>query len=81
MGGFKNGALLKLIEREAFEIFLTGDKNMDNQQQLEGRPFAVLVMSAINWPVEVLQEKVRAEQTLQKIPASISVIFIALPSE
>ena len=22
-----------------------------NQQQLEGRPFAVLVMSAINWPV------------------------------
>lgn len=50
-GGIKNGALLKLIEREAFEVFLTGDKNMENQQQLEGRPFAVLVMSAINWPV------------------------------
>lgn len=50
-GGIKNGALLKLIEREAFEVFLTGDKNMENQQQLEGRPFAVLVMSALNWPV------------------------------
>ncbi len=50
-GGIKNGALLKLIEREGFEVFLTGDKNMENQQQLEGRPFAVLVMSAINWPV------------------------------
>jgi hypothetical protein len=50
-GGIKNGALLKLIEREAFEVFLTGDKNMENQQELEGRPFAVLVMSAINWPV------------------------------
>ena len=24
---------------------------MENQQQLEGRPFAVLIMSAINWPV------------------------------
>jgi hypothetical protein len=24
---------------------------MENQQRLEGRPFAVLVMSAINWPV------------------------------
>ncbi len=50
-GGIKNGELLKLIECEAFGVFLTGDKNMDNQQQLAGRPFAVLVMSAINWPV------------------------------
>jgi predicted nuclease of predicted toxin-antitoxin system len=50
-GGIKNGALLELIEREGFEVFLTGDKNMKNQQRLEGRPFAVLIMSAINWPV------------------------------
>ena len=32
-------------------MFLTGDKNMENQQRLEGRPFAVLIMSAVNWPV------------------------------
>jgi hypothetical protein len=50
-GGVKNGALLALIERERFDVFLTGDKNMDKQQRLEGRPFAVLIMSAINWPV------------------------------
>jgi predicted nuclease of predicted toxin-antitoxin system len=50
-GGIKNGELLKLIEQEGFDVFLTGDKNMDKQQQLEGRPFAVLVLSAINWPV------------------------------
>jgi len=50
-GGIKNGALLTLIERERFHVFLTGDKNMESQQRLEGRPFAVLVMSAINWPV------------------------------
>jgi len=50
-GGVKNGALLKLIEEEGFQVFLTGDKNMSSQQRLEGRPFAVLVMSAINWPV------------------------------
>jgi hypothetical protein len=24
---------------------------MENQQRLDGRPFAVLVMSAISWPV------------------------------
>ncbi len=40
-----------LIERERFDVFLTGDKNMRDQQRLEDRPFAVLVMSAINWPV------------------------------
>jgi predicted nuclease of predicted toxin-antitoxin system len=50
-GGVKNGALLKLIEREGYDVFLTGDKNMENQQRLEGLPFAVLIMSAINWPV------------------------------
>jgi hypothetical protein len=50
-GGIKNGALLTLIERERFEVFLTGDKNMDKQQRLKGRSFAVLIMSAINWPV------------------------------
>ena len=50
-GGIKNGALLTLIARESFEAFLTGDKNMQTQQRLAGRPFAVLIMSAINWPV------------------------------
>jgi len=50
-GSIKNGALLTLIEQEGFDVFLTGDKNIDKQQRLEGRPFAVLIMSAINWPV------------------------------
>ena len=50
-GGIKNGALLALIERAGFDVFLTGDKNMENQQRLKDRPFAVLILSAINWPV------------------------------
>jgi hypothetical protein len=50
-GGIKNGELLTLIEQEAFDVFLTGDKRMQNEQKLEGRAFAVLVLSAINWPV------------------------------
>ena len=50
-GGVKNGELLRLIEQERFDVFLTGDKNMEDQQRLQGRPFAMLIMSAINWPV------------------------------
>ena len=40
-----------LIEQERFDVFLTGDKNMQNQRRLENRSFAVLVITAINWPV------------------------------
>jgi len=50
-GGIKNGGLLKLIEIEKFDVFLTGDKNLESQQQLVDLSFAVLIMSAINWPV------------------------------
>ena len=50
-GGVQNGALLMLIEREGFQIFLTGDRLWKRGGGLEGRPFAVLIMSAINWPV------------------------------
>lgn len=50
-GGIKNGELPTLIEQTRLDVFLTGDKNMDKQQRLAGRSFAVLIMSAINWPV------------------------------
>jgi predicted nuclease of predicted toxin-antitoxin system len=50
-GGLKNGALLDPDRAGTVRHFLTGDKNMHKQQRLEGRPFAVLIMSAINWPV------------------------------
>jgi predicted nuclease of predicted toxin-antitoxin system len=50
-GGVKNGKLLKLLAAEGFEVFVTGDKNLQNQQTIEGRPFAVVVLSTIHWPV------------------------------
>lgn len=49
--GVKNGELLKRTEAERFEVFVTGDKNLAKQQELSNRPFAVLVLSAINWAV------------------------------
>jgi hypothetical protein len=49
--GIKNGRLLRLIEDRGFDVFLTGDKNMEAQQQLGGLPFAIFIMTAVNWPV------------------------------
>lgn len=48
-GGLKNGDLLKLLEAHDFGAFVTGDKNLQCQQRIEDRPFAVIVLSAISW--------------------------------
>jgi len=37
-GGVKNGTLLKLLERERFNVFLTGDKNMETSNGLMDVP-------------------------------------------
>jgi hypothetical protein len=73
-GGVKNGVLLQLIERERFDVFLTGDKNIPKQQQLEGRPFAVLIMSAINWPVVKRHVAVIAAALQHAQPGSVELI-------
>ncbi len=80
-GGIKNGALLKLSEREGFDVFLTGDKNMPNQQRLEGLPFALVIMSAINWPVvrpHILKISVAIDEALPGTLKTIDCgVFIA----
>jgi predicted nuclease of predicted toxin-antitoxin system len=48
--GIKNGSLLGLIERASFGAFVTGDKRMEHEQQLEGRPFSVLLLSTNHLP-------------------------------
>ena len=49
--GVVNGALLDLVEQSGFEVFLTADKNMEAQQKLSGRKFAVVVLSANRFQV------------------------------
>ena len=45
--GIKNGKLLRLIaESGQFDVFLTMDKSLPHQQQLERLPFAVAVLRA-----------------------------------
>ena len=47
----KNGALLKAIEAEGFEVFVTADQKMRYQQNLTGLPFAMVVLGTNLWPV------------------------------
>jgi predicted nuclease of predicted toxin-antitoxin system len=48
-GSFKNGHLLALAEPE-FDLFLTCDRNLQYQQNLQGRKIAILLLSTNHWP-------------------------------
>jgi len=45
--GLKNGELLRTAENGGFEVFLTGDQTMSDEQN----PIAVVVLSAIEWHI------------------------------
>ncbi len=52
--GIKNGSLLGLIQAGGFEVFLTCDRNLEYQQTLSARPFAVAVFRVPNKRMETL---------------------------
>ena len=52
--GIKNGVLLREASRE-FQVLLTGDRNLEFQQNLATLPIAVVVMVAVNNRIETLR--------------------------
>ena len=45
-----NGELLARAEIEGFEVFVTTDKNLRNQQNLSRWRIAIVVLSSTSWP-------------------------------
>jgi len=45
-----NGDLLAAADQEGFEVFVTTDKNLRNQQSLGGLRIAIVVLSSTSWP-------------------------------
>jgi predicted nuclease of predicted toxin-antitoxin system len=52
--GLKNGALLRAASQE-FEVLVTGDRNLEFQQNPATMPIAVIVLLAVNNRVETLR--------------------------
>jgi predicted nuclease of predicted toxin-antitoxin system len=51
--GQKNGLLISLAEAAGFDLFLTMDKGLQYQQNLEGRNIAILIVRAkSNGPIK-----------------------------
>ena len=47
----KNGALLNAAEDAGFEVFVTPDKNIRQQQNLKTHSIAIVVLGNPQWPV------------------------------
>jgi predicted nuclease of predicted toxin-antitoxin system len=52
--GLKNGALLSEAEQAGFSVFITGDRNLEHQQNLTQRKLGVVVLAAASNALEDL---------------------------
>jgi len=65
--GLRNGELLRTASHE-FEVLLTGDKNLEFQQNPATLPIAVIVLLAVNNRIETLRPLVpQVLETLKSI--------------
>ncbi len=46
----KNGELLDAAEKEGFEVLVTTDSKLKDQQNLKSRRIAIVVLSTPSWP-------------------------------
>ncbi len=58
-----NGDLLKLAEKEGYEVFVTTDQNLRYQQNLGGRKLGIVVLTSTSWP--------RIQQHIREIIAGV----------
>lgn len=70
--GKRNGELLKLALAAGFEILVTGDKNLEFQQNLKNSGLVVVVLVAPSNKLEDL---------LPRIPGALAAITAAKPGE
>lgn len=53
--GIKNGQLLELAIGEGFEVFLTTDKNLQFQQNMDKHSISIVVLNVIRLDLETAQ--------------------------
>jgi hypothetical protein len=49
LAGFKNGALLRAAIQAGFDVLVTGDKTLQDEQNLTEVPMAIVALSANTW--------------------------------
>jgi predicted nuclease of predicted toxin-antitoxin system len=74
----KNGDLLTAAEAAGFDILLTTDKNLRDQQNLAGRKIAVVVLGHPQWP----QLRPHVQRVVDAVNAAVlgSYVEVDIPS-
>lgn len=76
----KNGALLRLAEQE-FDVFLTNDQNLEQQQNLTSFDLAIIVLVAHTNDLEDLKPLMpAANEALNKLTAG-NIVYIKAPAQ
>jgi len=70
--GLKNGALLAKAEDAGFSVFLTGDQNLEFQQNISKSRLGVVVLCAVSNALEDL---------LPLVPAALTAIATVRPGQ
>ena|ERR1700694_125846 len=74
-----NGDLLRAAEEAGFNILLTTDTNLPNQQKLKGRKLAVVVLSKNRWKLIRPMLPQIAAAVAAATPGTFSVVEVASP--
>jgi predicted nuclease of predicted toxin-antitoxin system len=72
LAGLKNGELLSAAEAAGFEVLVTVDRNIPNQQNLDDRKIALMILSA---PTNRLRDLRRL------IPAALAALNVIRPGQ
>src|ERR1017187_8748610 len=62
LSGLANGALLAAADQAGFDVLITVDQNMPNQQSLRGRSISLLVVRARTTNLDDLLVLMRSEE-------------------
>lgn len=75
--GKKNGELLRLMAEEKFEMFVTVDRNLPYQQNVQRLPVTIFVLCAFNNRRETLKKLIPKifDRISQSVTASIIEIY------
>ena len=71
-----NGKLLDAAEAAGFEVLVTTDKNLPNQQNLVRRKLAIVVLGNAQWPVLKLHIQLAVDAINSTKPGSFAVVEI-----
>ena len=64
MGGLENGELIDEAVRRGYDLLVTADRRMQKQQEIEGKPLRVVVLTRPDW--------LKAEKQIREIRQAIA---------